>query len=75
MFTPRGNFRGRLNITDTGTRGRIKQINKGVLIMYFDSEAWIKGIESIQDVEEKPFNFEDFEEYEIMSERDFKNDL
>ena len=43
--------------------------------MYFDSEAWIKGIESIQDVEEKPFNFEDFEEYEIMSERDLKNDL
>ena len=43
--------------------------------MYFDSEAWIKEIESIQDVEEKPFNFEDFEEYEIMSERDLKNDL
>ena len=42
---------------------------------YFDSEAWIKEMESIQDVEEKPFNFEDFEEYEIMSERDFKNDL
>ena len=29
----------------------------------------------MQDVEEKPFNFEDFEEYEIMSERDLKNDL
>ena len=29
--------------------------------MYFDSETWIKEIESIQDVEEKPFNFEDFE--------------
>ena len=43
--------------------------------MYFDSEAWIKEMESIQDVEEKPFNFEDFEEYEIMSERDLKNDL
>ena len=42
---------------------------------YFNSEAWIKEIESIQDVEEKPFNFEDFEEYEIMSERDLKNDL
>ena len=42
---------------------------------YFDSEAWIKEIESMQDVEEKPFNFEDFEEYEIMSERDLKNDL
>ena len=42
---------------------------------YFDSEAWIKEIESTQDVEEKPFNFEDFEEYEIMSERDLKNDL
>ena len=42
---------------------------------YFDSEAWIKEMESMQDVEEKPFSFEDFEEYEIMSERDFKNDL
>ena len=42
---------------------------------YFDSEAWIKEMESMQDVEEKPFSFEDFEEYEIMSERDLKNDL
>jgi hypothetical protein len=42
---------------------------------YFDSEAWIKEMEGIQDVEEKPFNFEDFEECEIMSERDLKNDL
>ena len=42
---------------------------------YFDSEAWIKEMEGIQDIEEKPFNFEDFEEYEIMSERDLKNDL
>ena len=41
----------------------------------FDSEAWIKEMESMQDVEEKSFNFEDFEEYEIMSERDLKNDL
>ena len=43
--------------------------------MYFDSEAWIKEMESIQDAEEKPFNFEDFEENVIMSERDLKNDL
>jgi hypothetical protein len=28
---------------------------------YFDSEAWIKEMESMQDVEEKSFNFEDFE--------------
>ena len=42
---------------------------------HFDSEVWIKEMENIQDVEEKPFNFEDFEEYEIMSERDLKNDL
>jgi hypothetical protein len=42
---------------------------------HFDSEAWIKEMENVQDVEEKPFNFEDFEEYEIMSERDLKNDL
>ena len=43
--------------------------------MCFDSEVWIKEMESMQDVEDKPFNFEDFEEYEIMSERDLKNDL
>ena len=42
---------------------------------YFDSEAWIKEMESMQDVEEKSFNFEDFEEYEIISERELKNDL
>ena len=42
---------------------------------HFDSEVWIKEMESMQDVEEKPFSFEDFEEYEIMSERDLKNDL
>ena len=42
---------------------------------HFNSEAWIKEMESMQSVEEKPFNFEDFEEYEIMSERDLKNDL
>jgi DNA replication initiation complex subunit (GINS family) len=42
---------------------------------YFDSEAFIKELESMQDVEEKPFDFEDFEEYEIMTERDLKNDL
>ena len=42
---------------------------------YFDSEAWIKEMENIQDIEEKSFSFEDFEEYEIMSERDLKNDL
>ena len=42
---------------------------------HFDSEAFIKELESMQDVEEKPFDFEDFKEYEKMSERDLKNDL
>ena len=42
---------------------------------HFDSEVWIKEMESMQDVEEKSFSFEDFGEYEIMSERDLKNDL
>ena len=42
---------------------------------HFDSEVWIREMESMQDVEEKSFSFEDFEEYEIMSERDLKNDL
>jgi hypothetical protein len=44
---------------------------------YFDSEAWIKEMEGMQDVEEKPFNFEDFEECEIIgiAERELKGDL
>ena len=44
---------------------------------YFDSEAFIKELESMQDVEEKPFDFEDYEEYEIIriTERELKGDL
>ena len=42
---------------------------------YFDSEAWIKEMESMQSVEEKPFNFEDYEEYEIMTERELRGGL
>ena len=41
-------------------------------MIYFDSEAWI----NMQDVEGEEFiNYEDFEEYEIMTERELKNDL
>ena len=44
--------------------------------MYFDSEAFIKEMESIQGIEEDEFiNYEDIEEYEIMTERELKNDL
>ena len=45
--------------------------------MYFDSEAWIEEMESMQDVEEKPFSFEDFKECEIIgvTERELKGDL
>ena len=42
---------------------------------YFNSEAWIKEMESIEDVEEKPFDFEDYEEYEIMTERELRGGL
>ena len=42
---------------------------------YFDSEAFIKELESMQDVEEKPFDFEDYEEYEIMTERELRGGL
>ena len=41
----------------------------------FDSEAFIKELESMQDVEEKPFDFEDYEEYEIMTERELRGGL
>jgi len=41
----------------------------------FDSEAWIKEMESLNNAEEKPICYEDLEEYEIMTERDLKNDL
>ena len=41
-------------------------------MIYFDSEAWI----NMQGIEEDEFiNYEDIEEYEIMTERELKNDL
>ena len=44
--------------------------------MYFDSESFIKEMESMQGIEEEKFiNYEDFEEYEIITERELKNDL
>ena len=44
--------------------------------MYFDSESFIKEMESMQGIEEEEFiNYEDIEEYEIMTERELKNDL
>ena len=44
--------------------------------MYFDSESFIKEMESMQGIKEEEFiNYEDIEEYEIMTERELKNDL
>ena len=44
--------------------------------MYFDSESFIKEMESMQGIEEEEFiNYEDIEEYEIRTERELKNDL
>ena len=44
--------------------------------MYFDSESFIKEMESMQGIEEEEFiNYDDIEEYEIMTERELKNDL
>ena len=44
--------------------------------MYFDSESFIKEMESMQGIEEEEFiNYEDIEEYEIITERELKNDL
>ena len=44
----------------------------------FDSEAMIRELEEIYGVDEVPINYEDFEDfmqYEEMTERDLKNDL
>ena len=44
--------------------------------MYFDSESFIKEMESMQGIKEEEFiNYEDIEEYEIITERELKNDL
>ena len=43
----------------------------------FDSEAFIKEMESLEGVEETPLDYEDseLEEYEKMKERDLKGGL
>ena len=46
-------------------------------MLKFDSEAFIKEMESLEGVEETPLEYEDFEleEYEKMNERDLKGGL
>ena len=46
-------------------------------MLKFDSEAFIKELESLDGVEETPLDYEDFEieEYEKMNERDLKGGL
>ena len=44
----------------------------------FDSEAFIKEMESLQNIEETPLDYEEFEEFmkhEQINERDLKNDI
>ena len=43
----------------------------------FDSEAFIKEMESLDGVEETPLDYEEFEswQYEKITERDLKGDL
>ena len=44
----------------------------------FDSEAFIKEMESLQNIEETPLDYEEFEEFmkhEQITERDLKNDI
>lgn len=43
----------------------------------FDSDAFIKEMESLEGVEETPLDYEDFEleEYEKMNERDLKGGM
>ena len=46
-------------------------------MLKFDSETFIKEMESLEGVEETPLDYEDFEqeEQERMNERDLKGDL
>lgn len=47
-------------------------------MLKFDSEAFIKEMESLEGVEETPLDYEDYELYmevEEMKERDIKGDI
>ena len=46
-------------------------------MLKFDSEAFIKEMESLDGVEETPLDYEEFEiwQYEQITERDLKGDL
>ena len=46
-------------------------------MLKFDSEAFIKEMESLEGVEKTPLDYEDFEleEYEKMNERDLKGGI
>ena len=46
-------------------------------MLKFDSEAFIKELESLEGVEETPLDYEDFEleEYEKINERDLKGGI
>ena len=46
-------------------------------MLKFDSETFIKEMESLEGVEETPLDYEDFEqeEYEKMNERDLKGGI
>ena len=42
----------------------------------FDSEVWIKEMESIQGIEDSPLDYEDYEEYyQEISERELRGGL
>lgn len=44
--------------------------------MKFDSEAFIKEMESIQGIEDSPLDYEDYEEYyQEISERELRGGL
>lgn len=48
-----------------------------LLMLKFDSEAFIREMESLEGVEETPLDYEEYEqeEYEKMNERDLKGGL
>lgn len=50
--------------------------NMGVVGTGFDSEAFIKEMESLESIEETPLSYEDYEEeMEQITEREIKGDL
>ena len=60
-----------------GHEEKIKKDWRLTKMLKFDSEAFIKEMESLEGVEETPLDYEEFEqeEYERMNERDLRGGI